>query len=222
MSFHRYVWSLWAQCLKYLFIAESKVPSFCQKCSLLHTDLVIGLARFCGTWMLICLFWFIIWLMDPWAPHLSFVLVCASLWYVSLALCFFWGVDSYFYHLFFHRPFSLAVHAWQVAFHLWPSLTQPAEALTRILPFHLPSFFSAGPICECCMRLWRAGWGWGLSCLGVRVGSMRNLLFSTRWPVGLLGCCLPAWGGSGRSTTCCGHCLAPWCLAERMASPGTE
>lgn len=88
MSFHRYVWSLWAQCLKYLFIAESKVPSFCQKCSLLHTDLVIGLARFCGTWMLICLFWFIMWLMDPWAPHLSFVLVCASLWYVSLALFF--------------------------------------------------------------------------------------------------------------------------------------
>lgn len=86
MSFHRYVWSLWAQWLKHLFTAESNVPSFCQKCSLLHTDLVIGLARFWGTWTLICLFWFEMWLMDPWAPHLSFVL---ALWNASLAVFFF-------------------------------------------------------------------------------------------------------------------------------------
>ncbi len=84
--------------------------------------------------------------MDPWAPSLSFVLVCASLRYVSLALVF-WGVDSYFYHLFFHRPFSLAVHAWQVVLHLWPSLTQPAQTHTR-------SSFSSSVVLQRCSHMW--------------------------------------------------------------------
>lgn len=152
MSFHRYVWSLWAQWLKYLFTAESKVPSFCQKCSLLHTDMVIDMARFWGTWMPICLFWFIMWLMDPWAPHLSFVLVCTSLWYVSLALFF----SEELTHT-FTTCFSTGHFLWLCMLGRWlsiydhPSLNPPK--LTHILAFHLPSFFSAGPICECCMRL---------------------------------------------------------------------
>lgn len=55
-----------------------------------------------------------------------------------------------------------------------------------------------------------------------QVGSPCSLLSSTRRPVGLLGCCLPARGGCGRPATCCGYRLAPWCPAERMASPGTN
>ncbi len=150
-----------------MFTAESSVHSFCQKCSLLRTYLVIDLACFWGTRTPIWLFWFVMWLMDPWAPSLSFALVLTH----TFTTCFFTG--NFLWLRMLGRWFSIYDHS---------SHNPPKH--THVILFRLPSFFSVAPY----VRLWRAGWGWGSGHSGVRVGSLLSLLFSTRGPVGLLVC----------------------------------